>query len=79
MALEKLARESGRFVGVTYTYSGYPMVHEARVRVARGEIGDIRTVQVEYPLEWMATAIEKQGNAQAAWRTDPKRMAVAAP
>ena len=50
VALEKLARESGRFVGVTYTYSGYPMVHEARVRVARGEIGAVRTVQVEYPL-----------------------------
>ena len=73
VALEKLARESGRFVGVTYTYSGYPMVHEARVRVARGELGAIRTVQVEYPLEWMATAIEQSGNAQAAWRTDPKK------
>ena len=73
VALEKLAREAGRFVGVTYTYSGYPMVHEARVRVAIGEIGKVRTVQVEYPLEWMATAIESQGNAQAAWRTDPKK------
>lgn len=73
VALEKLAREAGRFVGVTYTYSGYPMVHEARVRVANGEIGKVRTVQVEYPLEWMATAIESQGNAQAAWRTDPKK------
>lgn len=73
VALEKLARESGRFAGVTYTYSGYPMVHEARVRVARGEIGAVRSVQVEYPLEWMATAIEQKGNAQAAWRTDPKK------
>lgn len=73
VALERLARDSGRFVGVTYTYSGYPMVHEARVRVAAGEIGAVRTVQVEYPLEWMATAIEAQGNAQAAWRTDPKK------
>ncbi|WP_418025528.1 Gfo/Idh/MocA family protein (plasmid) [Paracoccus sp. TD-10] len=73
VALEKLARESGRFVGVTYTYSGYPMVHEARVLVARGELGAVRTVQVEYPLEWMATAIEQSGNAQAAWRTDPKK------
>lgn len=73
VALEKLARESGRFVGVTYTYSGYPMVHEARVRVARGEIGTVRTVQVEYPLEWMAKPIERQGNAQAAWRTDPRK------
>lgn len=73
VALERLARESGRFVGVTYTYCGYPMVHEARVRVAAGEIGAVRTLQVEYPLEWMATAIESQGNAQAAWRTDPKK------
>lgn len=73
VALEKLARESGRFVGVTYTYSGYPMVHEARVRVAAGEIGAVRTVQVEYPLEWMSKPIERQGNVQAAWRTDPKK------
>lgn len=73
VALEKLVRESGRYMGVTYTYSGYPMVHEARVRVGRGDLGKIRTVQVEYPLEWMATAIEQQGNAQAAWRTDPKK------
>lgn len=73
VALERMARGSGRFVGVTYTYSGYPMVHEARVRIAGGEIGKIRTVQVEYPLEWMATAIEKKGNAQAAWRTDPAK------
>lgn len=73
VALEALARETGRFVGVTYTYSGYPMVHEARVRVAAGELGKIRTVQVEYPLEWMATAIEKDGNPQAAWRTDPAK------
>lgn len=69
--LEKLVRESGVFFGVAYTYSGYPMIHEARIRVARGEIGKIRTVQVEYPLEWMATDIERRGNAQAAWRTDP--------
>lgn len=73
IALEELARNSGRFVGVTYTYSGYPMIHEARVRIAAGELGKIRTVQVEYPLEWMATAIETEGNAQAAWRTDPKK------
>lgn len=73
IALEQLVRDSGRFVGVTYTYSGYPMVHEARVRIAQGAIGKVRTVQVEYPLEWMATAIEQQGNVQASWRTDPAK------
>ncbi|MGX8012466.1 Gfo/Idh/MocA family protein [Mesorhizobium sp. ORM8.1] len=73
IALEQLVRETGRFMGVTYTYSGYPMVHEAREMVAAGKLGAIRVVQVEYPLEWMATAIETSGNVQAAWRTDPKR------
>jgi predicted dehydrogenase len=73
IALEHLVRETGRFMGVTYTYSGYPMVHEAREMVAAGRLGAVRVVQVEYPLEWMATAIEQQGNVQAAWRTDPKK------
>ena len=73
VALHALAEETGRFLGVTYTYSGYPMIQEARARVARGDLGAIRVVQVEYPLEWMATGIELEGNAQAAWRTDPTK------
>lgn len=71
--LVEVARRSRRFLGVTYTYCGYPMVHEARAMVAAGVIGKVRVVQVEYPLEWMATAIERGGNQQAAWRTDPKK------
>ncbi len=71
--LEKLTASTGRFLGVTYTYCGYPMIHEAREMIARGDLGTLRTVQVEYPLEWMAEAIEAEGNAQAAWRTDPKK------
>ncbi len=73
VALVDIAATARRFLGVTYTYCGYPMVHEARAMVEAGAIGRIRVVQVEYPLEWMATAIEQQGNQQAAWRTDPKR------
>ncbi|WP_342616717.1 Gfo/Idh/MocA family oxidoreductase [Rhodoferax sp. GW822-FHT02A01] len=73
VALDALVKKTGRFMGVTYTYSGYPMIHEAREMVADGKLGKIRVVQVEYPLEWMATAIESEGNAQAAWRTDPKK------
>jgi predicted dehydrogenase len=73
IALDALVKKTRRFMGVTYTYSGYPMVHEAREMVAAGLLGAIRVVQVEYPLEWMATAIEHQGNLQAAWRTDPRK------
>ena len=71
--LVQIAEETGRFLGVTYTYCGYPLIHQARAMVAAGEIGKVRVVQVEYPLEWMATAIEQGGNQQASWRTDPKR------
>lgn len=73
VALVEAARAAERFLGVTYTYCGYPMIHEARSMVEAGEIGRVRVVQVEYPLEWMATAIELAGNQQAAWRTDPKK------
>ncbi len=73
IALHNLAEQSGVFLGVTYSYCGYPMVHEARARVAAGDVGAVRVIQVEYPLEWMATAIEAGGSAQAAWRTDPAK------
>ena len=73
VALVEAARAAERFLGVTYTYCGYPMIHEARSMVEAGEIGRVRVIQVEYPLEWMATAIELTGNQQAAWRTDPKK------
>ncbi|HEV2597862.1 Gfo/Idh/MocA family oxidoreductase [Sphingopyxis sp.] len=61
---------SGLAFGVTYTYSGYPLVREARERVARGDIGAIRKVVVEYPQGWLAGAAEGK---QAEWRVDPAR------
>lgn len=72
-ALAEVVQRTGRFLGVTYTYSGYPMVMEARSKIEAGLIGKVRTVQVEYPLEWMATGIELKNNQQAAWRVDPKK------
>ena len=79
VALEKLVRETGRFMGVTYTYSGYPMVHEARAMVAAGKLGKIRTVQVEYPLEWMATAIEREATCRPPGGPIRRKTAAAAP
>ncbi|ENZ5478796.1 hypothetical protein P805_00339 [Serratia marcescens BIDMC 44] len=72
-ALAEVVSRTGRFFGVTYTYSGYPLIAEARARVQAGAIGKVRTVQVEYPLEWMATGVERQNNQQAAWRVDPQK------
>ncbi len=73
-ALEKLlARRKDVIFALTHNYSGYPMIRQAKAMVAAGELGDIRVVQGEYPQDWLTTALEKSGQKQAAWRTDPKR------
>jgi predicted dehydrogenase len=63
----------GLILALTHTYSGYPAVKEARERVKRGDLGDIRRIYVEYPQGWLSSKIEDEGNVQASWRTDPKR------
>ncbi|MCX6237555.1 MAG: Gfo/Idh/MocA family oxidoreductase [Bacteroidia bacterium] len=65
--------ETGLTLALTHTYSGYPAVKEARERVRRGDFGKIRKVFVEYPQGWLSSKLEDTGNAQASWRTDPKR------
>ncbi|MBV7408413.1 Gfo/Idh/MocA family protein [Maritimibacter sp. DP1N21-5] len=68
--LAALAEKSDALFMLTHTYAGYPMVREAQERVARGDLGTIRLVQVEYAQDWLAHAPDA-GNKQAAWRTDP--------
>jgi predicted dehydrogenase len=63
-------RSSGLHYGLTHPYTGYPLVREARARIARGELGKVRKVLVEYTQGWLATPLE-QSNKQAAWRVDP--------
>jgi predicted dehydrogenase len=58
---------------VTYTYTGYPAVKQAREMIARGDIGEVRFVSAEYPQEWLATPLEREGHKQAAWRLDPRQ------
>jgi predicted dehydrogenase len=62
---------------VTYNYTGYPMVREAREMVRSGQLGEIRKVVVEYNQGWLATQLESEGNKQAAWRSDPARSGAA--
>lgn len=68
--------QSGRLFGLTQVYTGYPMVREARDFVLAGRLGELRKVQVEYNQDWLKDPIEKEGNKQAAWRTDPKRSGI---
>jgi predicted dehydrogenase len=74
--LVKAAESSGALFILTHNYSGYPMVRQARAMVARGDLGEIRLVQMEYPQDWLAEPIEQTGQKQAEWRTDPARSGV---
>lgn len=71
--LEAVVRETARVFAVTYNYSGYPLVKQARRMVTGGEVGPVRKVLVEYNQGWLATKLEDTGQKQASWRTDPKR------
>ena len=71
--LKKKVDETGLLLLLTHTYAGYPMVKQARNMVKNGELGKIRKILVEYPQGWLSRLSEKDGNPQAAWRTDPAR------
>ena len=64
---------NGTLFAVTYNYSGYPMVREARELVRTGAIGAVRKVVVEYHQGWLAGALESSNNKQSTWRMDPAR------
>lgn len=72
--LVQAVRQAGTVFGVTYNYSGYPMVREARELVRQGAIGRIRKVVMEYHQGWLSRQIESK---QADWRTDPARSGLA--
>ncbi|MBN8688920.1 MAG: Gfo/Idh/MocA family oxidoreductase [Chitinophagales bacterium] len=71
--LKKKLEETGLSLLLCHTYNGYPMVKQAKRMLQAGLLGKIRKVYVEYPQGWLSTFLEKTGQTQAAWRTDPKK------
>jgi len=71
--LAALVDKTGKVFVLTHNYTGYPMIRQAREMVAKGELGDIRVVQAEYPQDWLTEALETTGQKQASWRVDPKQ------
>ena len=70
---EVSAAHPQQIFALTHTYSGYPMVKQARAMIAAKELGKIRKVVVEYPQGWLTTKLEDENQKQAAWRNDPKK------
>lgn len=72
-ALQAKVEETGLTLLLCHTYTGYPMVKQAKQLIKGGTLGKVRKVYVEYPQGWLSTLLETEGNAQASWRTDPKK------
>jgi len=75
--LEKTVKASGKRFCLTHTYTGYPMVKEAKQLVKAGKLGQIRKVYVEYPQGWLSTFLEGENQKQALWRADPSKSGIA--
>lgn len=75
--LKEVVEETGRYFCLTHTYTGYPMVKEAREQVRNGTLGKIRKIFVTYPQGWLSKYLEVTGYKQAEWRTDPARSGAA--
>jgi predicted dehydrogenase len=75
-ALANLVDRHPRLFALTYNYTGYPAVRQAREMIQRAELGALRKVIVEYNQSWLTDPIERSGSKQAAWRTDPNKAGV---
>jgi predicted dehydrogenase len=72
-ALVELVDRSAKLFALTYNYTGYPAVRQAREMIRHRELGALRKVSVEYNQSWLGDPIERSGSKQAAWRTDPNK------
>lgn len=75
--LAKVAEKSGVVFAVTHNYTGNPLVRQAREMVLAGELGEVQVVRSSYIQGWLRSDIEKGGQKQAAWRTDPTKSGAA--
>lgn len=74
--LKAVIERTGALFCLTHTYTGYPMIKEAKHLIAAGKIGKVRKVFVEYPQGWLTEFREGSNYKQAAWRTDPNRSGI---
>jgi predicted dehydrogenase len=75
--LAKIVQKAGVVFAVTHNYTGYPLVRQARDMVRNGELGEVNAIRAFYIQGWLRTRLEKEGQKQAGWRTDPKRSGAA--
>lgn len=68
-ALGVIAKKSSALCCVNFTYTGYPMIKEARALIAEGQLGEVREIFVEYHQGWLCSD-------STVWRTDPTQSGI---
>jgi predicted dehydrogenase len=71
--LQQKVQETGLLLCLTHTYSGYPMVKQARFMIKQGALGNLRKIIVEYPQGWLSKLTPNEGKSEGIWRADPKK------
>lgn len=69
--LLELSRAKQLVVGVTYGYAGHQLIEQAREMIARGDLGEIRIVQMQFAHGFHSEGVEA-ANPATRWRVDPK-------
>lgn len=75
--LKEIVQKTQKYFCLTHTYTGYPLVKEARAQVQNGRLGQVRKIIVTYPQGWLSSFLEGSDNKQASWRTDPSKSGIA--
>lgn len=73
--LKSIIEQTGCLYGLTYTYTGYPLIKQAKHLVAEGTVGAVRKVVVEYSQGWLTTK-EDETSKQASWRLDASKSGI---
>ncbi len=76
-SLKTIALKNNKIICLTHTYTGYPMVKEAKHFLKTGKLGTIRKIEINYPQGWLTNFLESENQKQASWRTDPNKSGIA--
>ncbi len=73
--LKALAKAKNRVVGVTYGYSGHQLIQQARQMIERGDLGQIRVINMSFAFGAYNVKLEET-NPAAKWRFDPSKAGI---
>jgi predicted dehydrogenase len=70
----KLSKEQDIIFAVTYNYTGYPLVKQAREMIRNGILGKLQKIVVEYSSDWLLNLMEsKKRSSKDIWRMVPEK------